>query len=167
MDVRLTTTQRNAIRWLHQDGWDEVRDWLGEAEQPWGTAQSWDCTMPAIGWKRVLQALDELVVGPRGGVRRAARSALVNARHRIAKQLATMEAHPALRGVAVPETSTVAIPAWWDGERWSIYPLTGEKMVILFPSREEWGGMMVTQWHPALPAGTGLADEAAHRVFVK
>jgi hypothetical protein len=167
MIVRVTTTQLNALRRLNVPA---ANRWLTAPEAAPGTITSWDVVMPAVGWKVLHELLQQRILGPKGGIRAGAQRAAVNASRRIARARALMEAHPALRGVAIPELSALTIPVWCStkGGPLSIYPVPGQPMWILWPQREEWGGMMVTRWDLTIPvpADGALSDERVHLAFV-
>jgi hypothetical protein len=162
--VRLTQSQCWALYRLVQP---DVNRWLDEREQAAGTVQSWDVTMPAAGWRYCLQALERRVQGPRGGILAGASKAQVNAMRRIATGLARLEAHPALRGIAVADPSTEVLYVWPVKGDWSIYPIEDRRMFVLWPERVKWGGMTVTKWQPTVPVSGGLADQWEHLVFVE
>jgi hypothetical protein len=153
-------------------GSDIHRAWLREATKRVDAKSTFEVLMPAIGWRQMLGLLEEFTIGPDGGNRRDAKRSALNARKRIARRLVEYEAHPALRGIAVEHPSTLALPVWprVDGEFgppfWSIYPTAG-LFVVLWPRREEWNGMMVTIWEPALPIShESVLSEQAHLDFV-
>jgi hypothetical protein len=129
---------------------------FGWAAQRWsplwtlreGRVSMLECLMPAIGWQQTLTALVEVSVGPRGGNRKDAATCALNARQRIAHALSTYAAHPALYDVGLLGIYDDVIPAWrlasprrW-GQRYSIFPGTGEEFVHLIPNT----GPRYTEW---------------------
>jgi hypothetical protein len=169
MNVVLTVRQLEACRSiatpLH-------KTWLANTEPVNDAKSKRICSMPAIGWQQMLGLLEDFTVGPRQGDRRDAKRSALNARKRIARALVEMEAHPALRGMAIEAPSSQVLPVWsrtdphaWDPV-WSIYP-NGGSFTLLWPNRVEFGVMNVTRWDPGLPVGeSALLLESAHLAFV-
>ena len=118
--------------------------------------KSHDYTMPAIGWKRALDALVDNAYGVHGG-KMAGAASLYKGISRIAKAVSAMETHPAFTpGLGVMGIRNDLVPTWLHPlppggrpER-SPYPTPGALFQIMEPILEARAGHDITIWKPAL-----------------
>lgn len=170
MYVELRTQQRKAVERAlerHDPGILELVVWWMERGSP-VTPTTWATTMPAIGWKMVLEALTLDAFGRDGRGRGDARSSTRNAVKAVARGVSLRDGHPSLRGEATLGDHFEVLPAWNRDGGWSAYPLIGAAFVLLIPVHLTSELGPVTRWHaqhsPELRDGT-LQDPEAHWQF--
>lgn len=161
MIIRLTWQQWAAVRTRIPGDLERA---MVEHRQARGRAH--DYLLPAIGWRRVLDALIGECYGPLGGMRAGGRNnTIYRAIAKIAERVGTIESHPALTpGRGVLGANTDVIPAWVSetGAR-SPYPLVGWDFMILRPHMVSRGGRDITLWSVGAPEPENmLEDEAFH-----
>ena len=172
MFVRLTKTQLLVVdRAFAADGMGWVgQRWLNQALLLPGHTTTVEAQMPAVGWQISLSLLIELTVGPLGGNREAVTKAAFNARGRIARAVATYQAHPALFGVGLLGEHFDIIPAWTTGgakpaRLYEVLPVKNAEFVLLMPERDG----RFTVWNPQPSVGrvAGVLHEAEHHAFLQ
>lgn len=171
MIVTLTTRQLEVVsRAFTERDMDWVNDvWLWNAKPLPGHTTTMEVVMPAVGWWRAMRLLIELTVGPLGGNRPDVKRAALNARNRIAAEVARYSAHPALYGLGMVGQFYDVIPAWLTGATppgllYDVLP-NGATFVHLLPERDG----EFTVWHAQHVLPTGLTgsvlDEDEHLRF--
>lgn len=133
--------------------------------------RSHDYLLPAIGWKRVLDALVAECYGPLGGMRAGGRNASVyRAIKKIADAVGTMESHPALQlGRAVMGVNTDVIPAWITSEtgvNLSPYPAPDGKLAVMRPYLVSMGAYEVTMWKLSDPNPANMLENPAFHILL-
>lgn len=166
MIVRLSHAQWNSIRERIPA---DVAEFM--AEHRVAIRKTHDYSMPAIGWKRALDALIAEMFGPLGG--HMGNMTPYRAIGLIAKAVSDMETHPAFTpGLAVMGVRNEIIPAWitrshgHDEPPRSPYPGEGRRFMLLGPELISRSGHELTIWKmmsldQAHPADVSL-DPAFH-----
>jgi hypothetical protein len=165
--VRLTTGQLATLQELFQG---PHQQWLGGAQQV--SQRMLDVQMPAVGWLTLRDLLMGHVFNDRGQRRATRARSSSTALQRIARAVARLEVHPALRGWAFAGHSTEIIPVWdaqVDQWQWSPYPVLGARFLILKPDWFRQGGLQITAWAPVdartIPGGASRFSEVEHLAF--
>lgn len=150
MRVRLTHAMSDAVV-------KRVSSDLGAAlvahREPYGRTQH-EFTLPAIGWRRILDELLRQCYGPAGGklkMKGRPSESTYLAIGRIAECVKRIEAHPALREAGVPGVAGDVLPAWVDvsgepGRRYSPYPRVGWEAWLMVPHQITVSRQTVTVW---------------------
>lgn len=111
-------------------------------------------TLPAIGWRQVLDILVANSFGPLGGKLDRIPKSRYTAIKNIAAAVMAIEGHPALREGSVLGHTGVVVPAWSDRLTLSPYPpgvLKDTRFVLMWPIHLEANGHPVTAWEPRQP----------------
>lgn len=132
--------------------------------------RSHDYLLPAIGWKRVLDALVAECYGPLGGMKAGGRNASVyRAISKIAERVGRMESHPALTpGLGVTGPSADVIPAWVveQGFGYSPYPVADASFVVLRPHMIRLGRADITIWKSGDPDPANMLENPAFHILL-
>jgi len=121
-------------------------------------------TLPAVGWKGILDRLRAEAYGPRGGYKQQSQS-LYTAIAKITQAVLERELHPAFKpGCGVVGASADVIPAFLDGPRRKPYP--PGQFVLLLPRHVVNRGRVLTVWEPDdwSPGEEPLYSEHLHQV---
>lgn len=166
MLVRLTHAQWASIRERIPG---DVAGYM--ADHRVAVGKSHDYTMPAIGWKRALDALIQDAYGVHGG-KLAGADSLYKGISRIAKAVSGMETHPAFTpGLGVMGIRNELVPCWIEkfsdgGRMRHPYPGRGFEFEILTPELIVRAGHDITTWRRGLSAdghpGDVSLDPAEH-----
>jgi hypothetical protein len=147
MIVRLTHTQGRVVMdrvpELHATRMQEHRRAYGRSQH--------DYTLPAIGWRQVLDKLMGGAYGPNGGKLRNEPVSLYTAISRIANEVAKVEHHPGLSGHAVIGVQPDVLPVWKYTTvsmrpGYDIYPVYTGEFGTLFPHLRAGNGRDFTEW---------------------
>lgn len=125
--------------------------------------KSHDYSMPAIGWKRALDALLENAYGVHGG-KLAGADSLYKAIQRIARAVSTIETHPAFTpGLGVMGIRNDLVAAWLRFDKGTLpelspYPGPGAEFQVRVPELITRAGHEITIWRPASSADGHPSD---------
>lgn len=148
MIVRLTHNMAKSVK-MRVDA--DLAAAMDAHRVPYGATQH-DYTLPAIGWRRILDCMIGACYGPAGGrlghSGRPSNSAF-SAIGRIAKGIGAVEAHPALRNAAAMGWHGDVVPVWVTPTQVSPYPIDGGQFELLVPEHIEQNRSKMTVWHPA------------------
>jgi len=161
--VRLTPTMliellQSALP-LHQEWIDDTLEQVSERVV--------EAAMPPIGWKTLSDRVVERAFTPRG-FRKGGKETAGAALRRINLALAHLEAHPALRGQAIPGVHSDYLLVWGT----SPYPQEEFEPHILVPEVRQFRGMTVTAWKVRYQEISTVTDErmlqpGAHWGFIR
>ena len=164
MIIRLTHNMAKSVK-MRVDA--DLVEALDENRVAYGKTQH-DYTLPAIGWRRILDQMIAACYGPAGGrlghSGRPSNSAF-GAIGRIARGIGAVEAHPALRNAAAMGWQGEIVPVWVSPTRVSPYPFDGAEFRLLVPHHTELNRTKTTAWYPASGTMRELveAQSAAYR----
>jgi hypothetical protein len=163
MIVRLTPTMliellRSALP-LHQEWIDNTLERISDRVV--------EAAMPPIGWKTLSDRVVERAFTPRG-FRKGGKEVAGAGLRRINRELAHLEAHPALRGQAMPGIHSDYLLVWGT----SPYPQRDMEPAVLVPEVRQFRGMVVTAWKAQYRPASTVTDErllqpGAHWDFIR
>lgn len=161
MIVRLTHAQGNAV--MHRAPEDVAAAMLAHREV-YGRAKH-SYILPAIGWRRALDAMLATCYGPAGGKLKSKNrppDSAYGAIREIAQAVKRIEGHPAFREAAVMGWVGDVVPAFVSedvgGYLQSPYPAPGWRFALLTPIHVEMNGRKATSWGPASPTERSLLE---------
>lgn len=171
MEIRLTGRQFDAIEKLFrvERRWEQ---WFDRAEP---TARR-DVTMPApaIAWLNMRNTLVQRCFTARGQRSSKVPKFESRALTTIARALADLHIHPALRGEAMAGNWSDVLPVWepLSDRPWSEFPMDSAPFSVMLPRWVTVGGLDVTIWSPypadhdlVLALDDPLCREEQHRAF--
>lgn len=161
MIVRLTHNQANAV-FIRVP--DDITAAMQEHRVVYGPTQH-NYLLPAIGWRRALDAMLGSCLGPAGGMLKGKgrpSDSAYRAIRRIANPLKLIEAHPALREGAAAGWLPDVVPAFLiedaAGLLYSPYPRDNSRFTLMVPQHLELSGQKMTVWSPAMTVERELLE---------